>query len=144
MCIDYKWSRKDRKEWLEKQPDMITAWKEVMFSFAKGPRCITPRYQTGTNFKRENYLKEEPSSSYQKNAPTRYEKSRRRTEYKAYFHLFKYKKDADREAKGYYLAKVIKCKIPKEYVTDIGEQWDSMTIITRKFIIVGQDEYLRD
>ena len=43
MCIDYKWSRKDRKEWLEKQPDMITAWKEVMVRFVKKPRYIYQR-----------------------------------------------------------------------------------------------------
>ncbi len=144
MCIENKWSIRDRKEWLEKQPDMITAWKEVMVSMVANPCYISPRYQKGTHFKRENYLEEEPSSSYQKNASTRYEKSRRRTEYKAYFHLFKYKKDADRSAKDYLFAKVVKCKIPKEYVTDIGTQWDSITIITRKFIIVGQDQYFEE
>lgn len=149
MCLSYKKKEEDKKEWLAKQPEEITAYKVVCVHSAnpEGKARLYPVYvqnPKGKPFKRSNLVREvkhkyspKERRTYYKN-PNNYEPP---VPYMAYFHLYANKLDADifTSYQGNY--KVIECKVLKKFITDVGEQ-DGVVIVTRKFTIVGQDEYL--
>lgn len=131
MCLEYKYTKKELKEWLKEQPEMITAYKLVTFSNGR----IYPWVQGKTPFERDNLLKKEWKWSSKK-----YVEVDCHDKYMAYYHLLLNKESLLR----YFgvFSDVVECQIPKKYVTDMGVQWNLETVITRGFTIVGHDEYL--
>jgi len=142
MCMTTKMSIKDKKQWLSKKPEMITAYKEVKIKeLNKKQRLFSP-YQGGVAFKRNNVIEEELQKPNNKVYWIEYENSYKPARYVAYFHLFANKKSAKTLCDTGNI--IIKCKIPKKAITDIGTQWDRKIIVTKEFSIVEQNEYLKE
>ncbi len=135
MCLDYKNTKKELKEWLEEQPDIITAYKLVTLVNER----IYPWVQSSKGyFKRENLLRKElPWFS-----PKYVECDFGEDKYMAYYHLLLNKPEVHKQFGED--CEMVECRIPKKYVTDIGSQWCCKTVITIGFTIVGQDEYLKE
>lgn len=141
MCLDSKYTEQEKEEWLKNQPDVITAYKVVIIEDGK----ISPvfhRHIDDEGFERNNLLKTVKS----KKATRYHEENHYGPEYIAYFHLFASKQDAI-EYYDFPPSKVIECIVPKKYITDIGSQdgpedTGRTVIVTRKFSIVGENEYL--
>ena len=155
MCIDNKLLAKDRKEWLKDQPDIITAYKVVEIKHIwgyDGNRLSAFFTDRQTPFKRTNLIREvkKTTKDSKRRDATFYDSYHGQPcEYIAYYHLFPTKKDAQKltrwnmrnnNSEGH----IIKCLVPKKYITDIGEQWGIKVIVTRGFDIIGQDEYLKE
>lgn len=131
MCLTTKKTEQEKIEWLKKQPDIITAYKVVKKRTGK----LKPLYSaTEKGFKRKNHLFPVVLKYFS-------EKWQTDMKYIAYFHLFINEDDAVLYNQRPLCAKVIKCTVPKKYITDVGYQWGRV-IVTRQFSIVGEDEYL--
>lgn len=144
MCLDYKMTKKDKKEWLKKQPEILTVYKAVQIAMVDDrPALIPIIFDKGAKpFQRINTLREVKSLLSEKREVTRYA-SGRPAEYVAYFHLYINKEDALGWTDGWSNQReTIECQVPKESITEVGEDGGS-AIITRKFTIVGQDKYLK-
>ncbi len=146
MCLSTVWSREKRIEWLKTQPDEITAYKFVKVErksikrWEDGEEKIVPPFQNlGHNvfFEKENRIKKTTDVS-----KTEYAVSPEgETTYVAYFHLFLEKKSTERWRKASFKGLTLECKIPKKFITDIGDEYGDIVIITRGFDFVEGDEY---
>jgi len=149
MCLSRKFTIKDKKKWLKNQPEIIIAYKIVeiiansMKSGCRNEYGLYPYFFKSEPFKKINLLKEIKSKKSSKIEHTYYKsKAQRNVSYIAYYHLGMDKEKLREMFKTTNSLHLIKCKVPKKYITDIGEQWNMITIVTRKFTIVGQNEYL--
>lgn len=145
MCLRTKMSVADKKVWLEKQPETIIAYKVVKLKIRARSRTknrFYPMYYGGKEFKRNNLVREMRSKNSYKFSNTQFDKSGRPASYIAYYHLFTTHQDAKVYAIGHFGVVVIQCYVPKESITDVGFQNSKLTIVTRKFTIVGQNEFL--
>ena len=143
MCLTYKYSKKQLKEWLKTKPDNIIAYKEVILT---GKKQILPRYVTpGKPFERKNKIGKREAKSKKRTRVTVFYKSNRCTEYQAHFHIYVSKKSIGSPVQwGNDKSITIKCKIPKHAVTAVGKQWGKLVIVTTEFEIVGEDKYLKN
>ncbi len=150
MCLDSTHDKYDKELWLEDRPRVITAWKVVRVGNVEGTdgEHLYPLYQGNTPFKRKNHLREiKVEKSDKIVALGRSDKVRNTKDtYVAYYHLCTNYEQLDYEFsyEKQSFIKIIECRVPKKYVTDVGRQWSMETIVTRQFSIVGQDEYLKD
>lgn len=159
MCIDYKFPEEDRKKWLEDKPETIIAYKivEIKRILQYDKERLYPYYvDKATPFERKNHIKQIKTTVRKsiRKAKTYIAKNSNkkdkcsyeevdRCSYMAYYHLWANIEEAKQylsEWAGY--GTIIECKVPKKYITDIGEQCRKEVIVTRQFTIVGQDEYL--
>ena len=148
MCIDYKMTKKERNSWLKNKDDVIVAYKAVkvyaVHSKEKSWERFYPlflRNTKGAYFKRNNIVRIVTDKKHRKCESTYFGTNLRSTTYVAYFHLFTYE-DAAEDWADWTGGKVIECRIPKKYITDVGKQEGREVIVTRQFSIVGQDHYL--
>lgn len=141
MCLTWKYTDEEKKEWLKNKPEMITAYKRVRIRALKNQKKMFPLFMFPLveykHFERNNLLKTIKSKKSKKYKDV-YCQSRC---YMAYFHLFEKKSDAKSFLNRPYGTKLVKCVVPKKYITDVGLQGGTV-IVTRKFSIVGEDEYL--
>jgi len=151
MCIRHRWRVKEKKEWLKDQPEIITAYKieKVKYDYkdcetGKGrlfPPCMFGNI-SGKQYKRKNRVRK----AEHRKCWTYYDETCKATTYYAYFHLFAEEKAAKKwiGKPMSSLYKLIKCEVPKHLITDIGlqEQQQYLTIVTKGFDIIGEDEYL--
>ena len=146
MCLGYKETLEVRKNWLAEQPDMITAYKVVNTSTdvteAEPKWRLYPLYDLAgmqpKQFKRKNRLRKTKNEN--KILYTRYI-SGKCTTYIAYYHFYESRYDAELLAFSSNGRRVIECRIPKELVTNLGQQNGKLVIIARGFDIVGEDYY---
>lgn len=135
MCLDIKRTDIQREKWLKKQPEMIIAYKVIWIQHPyTGPSKFFPQYFINPNkpFKRKNRLRKRG---------TKVKCDRSKGEYIPYYHLYASRISAERWKDSYH-TKVIKCRIPKKLVTDVGSEVGYSVIVTRGFDIVGEDRYL--
>ncbi len=153
MCIQSKFLAKDRKQWLKKQPETITAYKlvEVKHEYDIPGKRLFPFFVSRCiPFKRTNSIREVKKTgragTLTRRAGTHfYSNDGNFCYYIAYYHLFANREDLVSfisESQYEDQATIVECQVPKEFITDIGMQWNRETIVTRQFTIVGQDEYL--
>lgn len=135
MCLENKFSEKEKKEWLKNKPDTITCYKSVsVHRPLQNLARLYPPHFCHDPIKRINKLEKPLKGEPSKKQYTTFKTSRRETSYAAYFHLYAYD---PKKTTG----KVIKCKVSKKDVTTIGYQWDKMVIVTRQYEVVGEDKY---
>ncbi len=146
MCLSILWSEGQKNDWLKEQPDMITAYKfvtvrrESIKRWEDGKERIAPPFKMldqNAFFKKENRVKKATGMSKMGYAVS----LEGETTYVAYFHLFLEKKATERWKRISFKTKTLECKIPKEFITDIGEDQGAIVIITRGFNFVEGDEY---
>ena len=127
MCMNSKYTKEEKKEWLRDKAKIITAYKVVRVEKGR----LEPLFWENKPFKRKNRLR----WRHGKTALAHGKK------YIAYYHLLTNKRDAERfYSVGH--SKIIECKIPKCLITSIGRQFDCETIVAKGFEIVGENEYL--
>lgn len=157
MCLDTIYPIKKRDKWLASQPDVILAYKVVQVtSFFPGDpvKLHPPMFHTGDNYyKRKNLLPLNSAGKESKSIRERFWKKIIWDKYISYFYLFQSIIDAEDfrnwglRTCGHSCTKVIKCTIDKSLITSIGKQScndKGLTIITRGFDIIGEDEYLEE
>lgn len=134
MCLDDKYRKRKKDRWLKKQPKYIIAYKRVK---VVGNKLYAPIY-IGEPLKRKNLVR----SVKGKKQFTDYSFSDgySETSYIAFFHLYLDKKDLSHGNKEM----IIECKVPKNSITEVGNQDYRRVIVTRYYEIVGQDQYLKD
>jgi len=147
MCLRVKYTKKQKEEWLKDKPEMITAYKVIMtVRTEEGKIKFYPLIFCDEPYKRINRL--HTNKDKDKNISVRYKNPRRdETSYIAYYHLY-----ADKEAAQRWTCclptyrKIIKCLIPKNLITEIGEEgyYHSKVIIAKGFEIVGEDEVFQE
>lgn len=145
MCLDTKLTDEEKKEWLDKRPDTITCYKLVNLGYDDSvKKQLCPKYYVNTKpFKRRNLLRKVTSKKSYKHVQTNAVWDRDSVlrsggkPYTAYYHLYAFK---PKRFKG----KLIECKVPKKFITEVGRQWNRTTVVTRCFEIVGEDRYLKD
>lgn len=137
MCLERVFTKKEREEILAKLPDEFTVWKVVANMeryYMTDCRCLTihaGEMQFKTNTIDEGGIK-----------------------YKGGGHFWLHKKDAVDWVTGYwatgywatgysegYSEKVVRCKIRKKWITNMGIQNDGIVVIVRKAIFpkyIGQ------
>jgi hypothetical protein len=131
MCLTNVYTEEEKQAWLKDQPDEIVAYKVVRVSDCGSrvrPPCrCHPCFYTKRNVVDgiEYYESIEASDG-------RY--------YVPLFHLFCDDKDAEDWAFDFHRSgfmtgeiKVIKCKIPKAMITDVGIQQLYTVIVTKEF-----------
>ncbi len=127
MCIDRKWTKEQKDKWLKNKSDTITAYKVVF----DGVDRFLPPFMGQISYQRKNRLGKRKT-----NVPV----NEGHATYLPYYHLFATKY----ACKDFCIQgpkKVVKCKVPKKSITDMGRQMKRIVIITRAFDIVGEDEY---
>jgi hypothetical protein len=136
MCIN---RIANKEKWLKDKPKVITAYKVAIACYSKELDVrLYPVFNNDKYFKRNNLLrkvKSERSEKYQ------HVDGSKNSTYIAYYHLFAKRKDAERH-RNWMGGSVIECTVPKKYITEIGYQYGHTVIVTRKFSIVGEDEFL--
>ncbi len=144
MCLETLWTKAEIKEWLKTQPDDITAYKVVKLGESDGKeRAFPVVYWEYGAFKKVNKI----TRSIVRRVPHvivlgKYRQSRR--SYETYYHLFLMKDDAQKwkeTGPSAMFCKVLKCKIPKKAITDIGKQINGISIITKEFTFVQGNKY---
>ena len=141
MCIEYRWSDKDIKNWLEQQPETITAYKLVRI---KKNKMYSPFQRN--RIKENNRISK--LSNRMKDRKNRVdvldnEKHSYTKNYQAYYHCFMDEKEANRlyRASGEH---IIRCEIPKIDITDIGEQWGRVVIVSKSFSVPDYKNILKE
>lgn len=146
MCLSTIWSKEKRVEWLKTQPDEIIAYKfvavrrESITKYEDGEEKVAPPFNAlGHNvfYKKENRLEKVKDGAKMEFAAN----TEGETTYIAYFHLFIDKKATKRWKKSSFEGLTLKCKIPKKFITDIGDEYGDTVIITRGFDFIEGDEY---
>ena len=150
MCLNALWTKINIKQWLVDQPETIIAYKVATAQ----EKLYPPFYNMSEYYKRENTvpkIKETDKESICWNDDC----SEKRIYY-SYYYFFMKKKDANDLLKSltkqYYHRggkyRLLKCKIPKKSITEIGIQWiddkDRDVIIATEFTILGQNKYLKE
>jgi hypothetical protein len=146
MCLTNIWSKEEQKQWLEKQPDEITAYKIVFVHRRLHGTDLFPLYNTmptGT-FQRVNDQTHQIRTIYSVSLKGERDS---RSPYEAHFHLFLTKQ----AAQGYFRANefpntsyaILKCKVPKKHIIHVGTQGRKTTIITKYFEFVEGDQYFQ-
>ncbi len=140
MSIEYKWSDKQKNAYLEDKPDIITAYKVVEMEEIKGTDKygMFPLYVEidGTQYEEYNELNTIEDDS-DKVLNTKDKETKEQITYKAYYHLFAEKRDAEDWASLYKIRTVstIECVVKKEDIKDMGELMWSDVIVAKAFLI---------
>jgi len=150
VCIDYKYTRKKRKEWLKDKPDTIIAYKvvktfkeeQVVGSQISMPGKLYPLFYPKEFFKRKNRIKTISLQLFDRIMDSRWHDNNKHCHYVAYYHFYVNEVNARRALLND--RKLIICKIPKRLITNIGLQNSREVIIAKGFEIVGQDKYLEE
>ncbi len=153
--LNKKLTAKKKEEWLEEQPDMIVAYKAVKIRLDpkklkkdKHKKSLYPLYKCRMSpMKRRNHIRPDRNPRTRRKAWTRCDEPMAKGKwhtYMAYFHLFSKEelKGIRNMYRGKENVKIIKCMIPKKFVTDVGYQWGKEIIVTRRFDVVAQDIYI--
>ncbi len=142
MCLDNLWTKARIKEWLKNKPEIITAYKVVKIIEGEAYPAI---YHDNGPFEKTN--KEDKCSPSVAAAHVvrkdGTELSHRWRHYPTLYHMFLTKRGAtrwnDRSDE-----EILKCKIPKKQIVDIGIQHDCIAIITKEFTFVEGDKYFKE
>lgn len=141
MCLDVIYSKKEKNEWLRKQPSIITGYKIVSPNDTGIESVCMPEGSNKYLFKKINIIEEEVVFKYFSGIE----------QYRPYFHLFLNKVDAEnwniiklREKYGGKSLILLKCEIPKRAITAIGEDNPGIAIITKEFTFIEGDKYFKE
>jgi len=151
MCLDSKWSDDKKKEWLESQPKIITAYKVAEIS-CKRDKLLEEllgiiRYKTeivapffcDLSYKQKNRIrmkrrKIEIGCNWGLKNPNKYI---------PYYHLFLNLTDAiafqthrNRAHHRDIDLIVMECKVPKKHITEIGYENGRSVVVTKSFTLV--------
>jgi len=116
------------KEWFKDKPDNITAYKVVEIKDGK----VFPSFFNEKSFKKTNKLKKRSISQ-------RTQADICHSFYQPYYHFFLDRRDAKGWAWG--CETVLECTVPKDQITVVGRQADSLAIVAKEFTFVEGDEY---
>ncbi len=131
MCLGYLWSDERKEEWLETQPDTITAYKIVRIEDGE---LFPPYYPEHGPYNKINQLEKTDTETH---PPFRYS-----GRYLAHYHLFAQETQANWYQSHFCNdVKVVDCKVPKKSITTMGEQHGSVVIVAKEFEIIGEDKY---
>lgn len=135
MCLDRQWSYAQIDSWLENQPDIVIAYKAV---HSRDGRLWPPCYSNAP-YETTNRIPDKLTQhqQYAKRTETREDN----TTYMAYYHFFLKASDAKIWMGLQYGTdtKIIKCEVPKNLITTIGEHGDKVVLIAKGFTIVGEE-----
>ena len=142
MCLEYVWSNEEKEKWLKEQPKIITAYKVVVIKGSKMRPAFFGGYQP--HYDRKNQI----TDGDKKSVPSLYTQEH----YVPHYHL--YTTLSRIEIVSSYVGwvregevddvKVVKCKVPKRSITDVGKQDGMVVIVAKEFEIVGEDKYFED
>lgn len=153
MCLKTKFSKEQREKWIKDHEDggTITAYK-LATVLGKGPneKFISPYFYT--TIRKKNRLRPTSiphdsewtkelmnSEAFQRNQKTNFcfsSTKRKQTAYIAYYHLYASQRSAGIFAYG--ARKVLKCKVPTKFITEIGYEGSHLVIVTRGFDVEGK------
>lgn len=139
MCLDMRMIEKEEKEWLKSKPENITAYKVVWEINNK----IYPMYynREEESFQKVNKLKDKGIVEGIRVMTKGLALSR----YIPYYHFFELRKDAEKWGSSRGKSEVIlKCTIPKDQITAVGWQNDSISIIAKEFTFIEGSEYFKE
>jgi len=153
MCLSIRWGNESTKEWLKTFPDTITAYKVVLEKLHgwmdhKEVISVYPPIRTNTG----PYKKTNTISSYDESRAGRINTGSKKGKYQPFFHLFLSETAARTWADEVSVIDgemvVLKCEIPKDQITTVGNQFSTVrnqssaaVIVTREFTFVEGDEY---
>lgn len=136
MCLDILWTRQKTKEWLKTQPDPVIAYKVVSL---RNGRAHPPVYFEYGPYGKTNKVE----GSRRISTVTVLGKGKKtRRNYTCLYHLF----HTEEDAKSWIISgprTVLKCKIPKKAIADVGHQGNRIAIIAKEFTFAG-NKYLKD
>jgi len=148
MCLNRRYTKRRKEEWLKNQPEMITAYKAVDVKNKDGQVKFYPIVYGYKPYKRKNRLRKHKKNDWYKRTPVCYDTTcQSRSSYIAYFHLYVDKESAQRWLRHSIVSRsIIKCLIPKRFVTEIGIEGanDVVVIVTKGFDIVEQDRHFQE
>lgn len=149
MCIDRKKTVKNRRKWIEGKKDSIIAYKVVIKHEVSAVDTFnqdgpTGQYGPTSVFTYSRFSTEKMNRINGSRQPIEFDFWVRAsgcvetTSYRPYFHLFMTKKGAT-EWKGFFCNSVIlKCEVPKKYVTEVAKQRSYGVIVTKAFKIIEE------
>lgn len=135
MCLFTKFTDGEKKYWLDKKPEKIIMYKLVEKMMVNGRFFYYPRHKNSASPffpERTNRISSgrEPIKLYTE-----------RGEYKPFYHLFKYKKDAKAWKDIWYgRGVIVKCEVAKKDITDLGTQNERrfLVVIAKAFRIIKE------
>lgn len=147
MCLDRKWEKEHRDDWLKEQPKTITAYKAVIVK--KKPRffgllgkktILIPPYFLSNSYKKRNRLRKKIKKVrcgdvWAANSPC--------PTYLPYYHLYLKLEEAEEtqahmQLIGCSSVTIVRCKVPKKLITEIGFETKKIVIITKGFTIIEE------
>lgn len=148
MCLDSKKTKAERDKWLAKKSDTVIAYKAVAIHLQHGmpkrlypPLCSTEftKYKKDGCYSKVNNLQGQEIKKKVKTFKTK-------QEYIPYFHFCVTKVGATQWLPSLWNSamKIVKCEIPKKFITEVGKQAGLITIVAKGFTIVDNDEYFKE
>ena len=121
MCLSSKLTGREKKKFLDSLPDEITVWKVLIKwgSKYKTDCRVFPVHAGIVDFK-QSVIKASRRPGW-----------RVSFNYKGGGHFFLHRESAESWAGSQY-KKVVRCKIKKEWVNSIGDQWGSRVVVVKR------------
>lgn len=138
MCLERVFTKKEREKVLAKLPEEFTVWKVIVDDVDWNKYEDECRYTTDCRWLPIH------AGEMKFVANIIYDRSRN-IRYRGGGHFWLHKKDAD-EWKWADFERVIRCRIKKEWITNMGEQRDGIVIVVKKAVFpkyIGQTDLVK-